>query len=74
VVVPVVIRGFWRAFDKKGLKFKKKGSELSILFKEPLDIDYDASSEEILNQVMNAIEQSKDHMMKGRHHWLTIDK
>jgi 1-acyl-sn-glycerol-3-phosphate acyltransferase len=26
VVVPVVINGFWRAFDKKGLKFKKKGS------------------------------------------------
>jgi hypothetical protein len=69
-----VIRGFWRAFDKKGLKFKKKGSELSILFKEPLDINYDASTDDILNQVMDAIEQSKDHMMKGGHHWLTIDK
>jgi 1-acyl-sn-glycerol-3-phosphate acyltransferase len=74
IVVPVVIRGFWRAFDKKGLKFKKKGSELSILFKEPLDINYDASTDDILNQVMDAIEQSKDHMMKGGHHWLTIDK
>jgi len=25
VVIPVVIQGFWRAFDKKGLKMKKKG-------------------------------------------------
>ncbi len=26
VVIPVVIQGFWRAFNKKGLKFKKKVS------------------------------------------------
>src|SRR5438067_1514735 len=24
IVIPVVIQGFWRAFNKKGLKFKKK--------------------------------------------------
>ena len=30
VVVPVVINGFWRAFNKKGLQFKKKGSLLSV--------------------------------------------
>ena len=24
IVVPVVINGFWRAFNKKGLKFKRK--------------------------------------------------
>src|SRR6476659_4589359 len=28
IVVPVVISVFWRAFNKKGLKFKKKGSQL----------------------------------------------
>jgi 1-acyl-sn-glycerol-3-phosphate acyltransferase len=71
VVVPVVIQGFWRAFNKKGLKFKKKGVELSITFKEPLQIDYDASPEEILAQVMEAIEQSKKYMLMGAHHWKT---
>jgi 1-acyl-sn-glycerol-3-phosphate acyltransferase len=74
VVIPVVIRGFWRAFNKKGLKFKKKGSILSVTFKEPLDIDYDAPSEKILDKVMDSIEQSKKYMLKGPHHWLKIDK
>ncbi|MBC7851326.1 MAG: 1-acyl-sn-glycerol-3-phosphate acyltransferase [Chitinophagaceae bacterium] len=74
VVVPVVIRGFWRAFNKKGLKFKKTGSELSVTFKEPLDIDYEASSESIMDKIMDAIEQSKTHMMQGAHHWMKNDK
>jgi 1-acyl-sn-glycerol-3-phosphate acyltransferase len=74
IVVPVVISGFWRAFNKKGLKFKKKGSQLSVRFKKPLEINYDASPENILAQVMDAIEQSKTHMMKGAHHWETVDK
>jgi 1-acyl-sn-glycerol-3-phosphate acyltransferase len=74
VVIPVVISGFWRAFNKKGLKFKKKGTLLSVTFKEPLVIDYNASSEDIMAQVMDSIEQSKKYMMMGRHHWLTSDK
>ncbi len=74
IVVPVVIRGFWRAFNKKGLKFKKKGSELSVTFKEPLEIDYEAPAETIMKKIMDAIEQSKDYMMKGAHHWVTEDK
>ena len=74
IVVPVVISGFWRAFNKKGLKFKKKGSKLSVTFKKPLEIDYDAPSEKIVAQVMDAIEQSKAYMMKGAHHWETADK
>src|SRR6187402_815402 len=69
VVIPVVINGFWRAFNKKGLKFKKKGSLLTVNFKEPLQIDYDAPAEEIMKQIMDAIEQSKEYMMKGAHHW-----
>jgi 1-acyl-sn-glycerol-3-phosphate acyltransferase len=64
IVVPVVIGGFWRAFNKKGLKFKKKGVELSVTFKEPLVIDYDAPAEKILEQVMDAIEQSKKFMWR----------
>jgi 1-acyl-sn-glycerol-3-phosphate acyltransferase len=68
VVIPVVINGFWRAFNKKGLKFKKKGVLLTVTFKEPLKVDYEAPAEEILAQVMDAIEQSKEWMMKGAHH------
>ena len=71
IVIPVVISGFWRAFDKKGLKFKKRGIPLSVTFKEPLVIDCDASSDVILETVMTAIEQSKECMMKGPHHWVT---
>ena len=62
IVVPVVINGFWRAFNKKGLKFKKKGTLLSVTFKEPLDINYNDSNEIILEQIMDAIEQSKKFM------------
>src|SRR5918997_855080 len=40
VVVPVVIQGFWRAFNKKGLKFKKKGTLLSVRFKPPIQLNY----------------------------------
>lgn len=74
VVIPVVISGFWRAFNKKGLKFKKKGTLLSVRFKAPLTINYDASAEEILSQVMDAIEQSKKYMMMGAHHWKTAEE
>lgn len=75
VVVPVVINGFWRAFTKKGLSFKKKGSLLSVRFKEPLIIDYTHSVDQILDQVMEAIEQSKNFMLKGKHHLMSkLDK
>lgn len=73
-MIPVVISGFWRAFNKKGLKFKKKGSQLSVTFKAPLDIDYEAPTEVILAQLMDAIEQSKKYMMMGKHHWQSTDK
>jgi len=73
-VVPVVINGFWRAFDKKGLKFKKKGTLLSVTFKPPLNVNYDAPAEEILAQIMDAIEQSKKYMMMGAHHWKTAEE
>ena len=70
VVIPVVINGFWRAFTRKGLRFKRKGTLLSIRFKEPLNIDYTASVDAILDTVMDAIEQSKKYMLKGGHHQL----
>jgi 1-acyl-sn-glycerol-3-phosphate acyltransferase len=71
IVIPVVIGGFWRAFNKKGLKFKKKGTSLSVTFKAPLTIDYDAPTQVILDQIMDSIEQSKTFMLRGAHHWET---
>ena len=75
IVIPVVINGFWRAFNKRGLSFKKKGTTLSIRFKEPLIIDYSSGIDEILEQVMESIEQSKSYMLKGKHHLINaLDK
>lgn len=75
VVVPVVIGGYWRAFTKKGLTLKKRGTQLSVTFKEPLYLDYDDTLENILNTVMNSIEQSKEYMLKSKHHLMTkLDK
>ncbi len=62
VVIPVVIGGFQKAFNKKGLKIMKRGSLLSVTFKEPLKIDFDAPADQITEQIMDAIEQSKKFM------------
>ncbi len=59
VVVPVVINGFRRAFNKQGLKLKKKGTRLSVEIKAPLQIDYEASATDIVNQIMEGIEQTE---------------
>ncbi len=75
VVVPVVIGGYWRAFNKKGLTFKKRGTQLSVTFKEPLYLDYDDTLENILDTIMNSIEQSKEFMLKSKHHLMSkLDK
>jgi 1-acyl-sn-glycerol-3-phosphate acyltransferase len=70
IVIPVVISGFWRAFNKRGLKFKKKGTLLSVKFKEPLQFTYEETIEVILEKVMDAIEQSRKFMKKSKHHWM----
>jgi 1-acyl-sn-glycerol-3-phosphate acyltransferase len=58
VVVPIVIDGFRRSFDKKGLRLKKKNILQSFIIKEPLVIDYDNETiEEIVEKVEYAIEQ-----------------
>ena len=58
IVVPIVIDGFRRSFDKKGLRLKKKGILQSFIIKEPLDIDYENDSiEQIVEKVEFAIEQ-----------------
>jgi len=58
IVIPVVFKGFSTAFDKKGLRMIKKGTDLSITFKEPLQFSDDAELDEMLEQLMDAIEQS----------------
>ncbi|PIB25286.1 lysophospholipid acyltransferase family protein [Maribacter sp. 4G9] len=58
IVVPVVIDGFRRSFDKKGLRVKKKGILQSMVIKEPLEIDYEnESTESIIEKLEYAIEQ-----------------
>jgi 1-acyl-sn-glycerol-3-phosphate acyltransferase len=58
IVVPIVIDGFRRSFDKKGLRMKKKGILQSFIIKEPLDIDYEKDSiDDIVEKVEYAIEQ-----------------
>lgn len=66
IVVPVVINGFRLAFDKKGLKLRKKGTLLSVRFKPPLQFSFDESIDEILEKVMDSIEQSKKFMTAGK--------
>jgi 1-acyl-sn-glycerol-3-phosphate acyltransferase len=58
VVVPIVIDGFRRSFDKKGIRIKKKNILQSMEIKEPLDIDYDNESiANIVEKIEYAIEQ-----------------
>ncbi|BFM44373.1 lysophospholipid acyltransferase family protein [Flavobacterium sp. CFS9] len=58
VVIPIVIDGFRRSFDKKGLRMKKKGILQSFIIKEPLEIDYENDTiEQIVEKVEYAIEQ-----------------
>ncbi len=58
IVVPIVIDGFRRSFDKKGLLIKKKGILQSMVIKEPLSFDYENDSmEDIIEKLEHAIEQ-----------------
>ena len=58
IVVPIVIDGFRRSFDKKGLNIKRKNVLQSMVVKEPLDIDYDNESiDDIVKKIEFAIEQ-----------------
>lgn len=57
-VIPIVIDGFRRSFDKKGLRIKKRNVLQSMVIKEPLEIDYDNESiADIVTKIEYAIEQ-----------------
>jgi len=63
IVIPVVIDGFRRSFDKKGLRIKKRGVLQSMVIKEPLKIDYENDSvEKIVKQLQFAIEQDQSFL------------
>jgi 1-acyl-sn-glycerol-3-phosphate acyltransferase len=58
IVVPIVIDGFRRSFDKKGLRIKKKNILQSMEIKPPLEFDYDNDSiDTIVEKIEYAIEQ-----------------
>ena len=58
IVVPIVIDGFRRSFDKKGIRIKKRNILQSMEIKKPLDIDYENESvESIVEKIEYAIEQ-----------------
>jgi len=58
IVVPIVIDGFRRSFDKKGLRVKKKNILQSMEIKQPLDIDYENEDiASIVEKIEYAIEQ-----------------
>lgn len=62
IVVPVVIDGFRRSFDKKGVLVKKKGVQQTMKIKAPLSLDYDKSVDEIVQEIAFAIEQDASFM------------
>ena len=58
IVVPIVIDGFRRSFDKKGIRIKKRGILQSLEIKNPLEIDYENESvDSIIEKIQYAIEQ-----------------
>lgn len=58
LVVPIVIDGFRRSFDRKGIRIKKKGILQSMEIKQPLEIDYENETiEQIVEKLEFAIEQ-----------------
>ncbi len=64
IVIPIVINGFRRAFDKKGLRFKKRNTLLSVRFKEPMPYGPEDTVEDIVARVRHAIEQDAPEWVK----------
>lgn len=63
VVVPIVIDGFRRAYDKKGLLIKKRNVLQSMVIKKPMEIDYDNETiDEITKRIQLEIEQDPKFM------------
>ena len=57
-MVPIVIDGFRRSFDRKGIRIKKRGILQTMEIKKPLDIDYENDTvQQIVEKLEYAIEQ-----------------
>ena len=73
IVVPVVIDGFRRSFDKRGLLIKKKGILQSMVIKKPLVIDYENDSvDKIVEQLEYAIEQHPSFIRVSTEEYLKL--
>jgi len=60
-VIPIVIDGFRRSFDKKGLMIKKRNVLQSMVIKKPMNIDYENETiDEIVKRIEFEIEQDPD--------------
>ena len=58
IVIPIVIDGFRRSFDKKGLMIKKRNVLQSMVIKKPMEIDYENHSiDELVKMIEIEIEQ-----------------
>ena len=58
IVIPIVIDGFRRSFDKKGLLIKKRNVLQSMVIKKPMEIDYENDTiDEIVKKIELEIEQ-----------------
>ena len=63
IVVPIVIDGFRRSFDKKGIRVKKKNILQTMEIKAPLEIDYENETiAQIVEKIEYAIEQHPSFM------------
>lgn len=65
IVVPIVINGFRRAFDKKGLRFKKRNTLLSVRIQAPIQYDGSDSIDDLVNKVTIAIQQIPPDFVQG---------
>ena len=61
IVVPIVIDGFRRSFDRKGLYLKKRGVNQKLEVKPPLEIDYENDT---LDQIVQKIGESIEQIQK----------
>ncbi len=65
IVVPIVIDGFQKAYDKKGIQIKKKGVLQKMKFKKPIPLNLKKdTTENIMEKIMDAIEQSPKYYRK----------
>ena len=63
IVIPIVIDGFRRSFDKKGIMIKKRDILQTMQIKPELEIDYEKDTiENIIKKIEYAIEQHQSFL------------